>query len=155
MAGRFSWWRAVLAFGIAFLPSCGGGSGPSASMPAVPTVPGPVSSRLSISARCEPVAAGAYSGLACVATVSDTNAPSNYSYRVQADLRFFGGPAEAPTSSFGFPKCPACGGPPWAYDIDLRVPADMTPGVKTFAVWVNDGEGHRADTTAAIEIVAR
>ena len=55
----------------------------------------------------------------------------------------------------GFPKCPACGGPPWTYDIDLRVPADMTPGAKTFPVWVIDGEGHRADTTATIEIVRR
>lgn len=154
MASRHSWWLAVLAFSIAFITSCGGRSGPSASIPtASPTAPSPSSSQLSISARCGPLPAGAYYGLACVATVSDTNAPSNYSYRVQADLRIFGGSAEAPSSSFGFPKCPACGGPPWTYDIDLRVPADMTPGVKTFAVWVMDGEGHRADTTATIEIV--
>jgi hypothetical protein len=41
------------------------------------------------------------------------------------------------------------------FDIDLRIPADMAPGVKTFPVWATDADGRRADTTAAIEIVAR
>jgi hypothetical protein len=153
MTSRLSGRTAVLAFAMGVVVSCGGHSGPSASTPAAPpTAPTPSSSQLGISVGCGPLRTGTYYGLACIAMVSDTNAPSNYSYRVQADLRIFGGSAEAPP--FGFPKCPACGGPPWTYDMDLRVPADMTPGVKTFAVWVIDGEGHRADTTATVEIVA-
>ena len=50
------------------------------------------------------------------------------------------------------PRCPACGGPPWTFDLDLRVPADMATGVKTFAIWATDAEGNLASTTAAIEI---
>jgi hypothetical protein len=144
-------WRAAAVFTavIAFVVSCGKPPGPSVSNSvAIPT--GPTPSQLSISTRCfGPFRTGAYYGLACVAEVSDTNPPRIATYAVQADLRVFGAPAEV-----GFPRCPACGGPPWTFDIDLHVPADMTPGTKTFLVWVTDAEGRRAETTAAVEIVA-
>jgi hypothetical protein len=91
-----------------------------------------------------------YYPLACIAEVYDDD-KSGLGLTVKADLHIFGGPADPP---FGFPECPACGGQPWTFDIDLHIPADMTPGVKTFAVWVtNSVNGHRADTTATIEVV--
>ena len=151
MTSRLGWRAAaVFAAAIAYAVSCGQPSGPSVSTPAViPTSPTP--SQLSVSTRCfGPFRSGTYYGLACVAEVSDTTPPRITSYGVQADLRLFGGPA-----AVRFPQCPACGGPPWTFDIDLRIPADMAPGVKTFPVWATDGDGRRADTTAAIEIVAR
>jgi len=67
-----------------------------------------------------------------------------------ADLSTFGGPAE-----YSIPPCPACGGPPWTYDLPVRVPADMTPGVKTIAIWATDAQGHRVNATASIGIVSR
>jgi hypothetical protein len=151
MTSRHGWRAAaVFAAAIAFVVSCGKPSGPSVSNPAaLPTSPTP--SQLSISTRCfGPLRTGAYYGLACVAQVSETIPPRTTTYAVQADLRIFGGPAEV-----RFPQCPACGGPPWTFDIDLRIPADTAPGVKTFPVWATDADGRRADTTAAIEIVGR
>lgn len=92
-----------------------------------------------------------YYALACLVLVEDTTHPPVNRFTARADLRVFGGSADAV-----FPRCPACGGPPWTFDLDLRVPADMTPGVKTFDVWVTDPEGNRrAATTAAVEIAAR
>jgi hypothetical protein len=137
---------ALFAGAIAFVVSCGGASGPSVSGPAV--IPSAAATALTVTARCfGPFRPGSYYSLACVAEVSDT--PSR-TYAVKADLRIFGGPAE-----FRFPQCPACGGPPWTFDIDLHIPADMTPGVRSFPVWVTDAEGRRAETTAAVDIVAR
>ena len=151
MTSRHGWRAAaVCAAAIAFVVSCGKPSGPSVSSPAaIPTSPTP--SQLSVSTRCfGPLRTGAYYGLACVAEVSETTPPRITTYGVQADLRIFGGPADV-----RFPQCPACGGAPVTFDIDLRIPADMAPGVKTFPVWATDADGRRADTTAAIEIVAR
>jgi len=63
----------------------------------------------------------------------------------------FGGPAEATG-----PQCPACGTfPAQTYDLDFQVPADMTPGAKTFPIWVADSYGHRVNSTASIVVVAR
>ena len=143
-------WRIATVFAGALVVSCGKPSGPSATIPVVtPTSPTP--SQLTVSTRCSgSFRNGVYYPLACLAEVSDTNSTFNAAYSVKADLRIFGGPAEVI-----FPKCPACGGPPWTFDIDLRIPADMTPGVKTFPIWVTDAvNGRRADTTAAVEIVA-
>jgi hypothetical protein len=39
-------------------------------------------------------------------------------------------------------------------DLDVRIPKEMTPGVKTFAVWVTDDEGRMGTTTASLQIVA-
>ena len=112
----------------------------------MPTSPTPAPTRVIVSTRCfGPFQPGQYVPLACAVFVEDR------SFRVSADLSIFGGKSDAS----GFPACPACGGPPWTVDLDLRVPADMAPGVKTFAVWATDPEGHRADTTASIEIAAR
>ena len=149
-------WRAAAFFAAAvvFVVSCGGPAAPSvvnpAPIPAGPTPPAPFS-QLSVTTRCfGPLRPGTYYGLACVAEVSETAPPQVPVYRVRADLRIFGGPEE-----LAFPQCPACGGPPWAFDIDLRIPSDMAPGVKSFPVWVTDAEGHKAETTASVEIVAR
>jgi hypothetical protein len=48
--------------------------------------------------------------------------------------------------------CPACGGPDLVFDMDLYVPDSMTPGPKTFPVWVTDAQGRRADTIGTLEI---
>ena len=141
---------AIVAAATAFVVSCENRSGPAPSNPTpVPTSPAP--SALSVSTKCfGPFRPGSYYGLACVAAVSETTPPPLYTYGVHADLRVFGGSADV-----RFPQCPACGGPPWTFDIDLRIPADMPPGVRTFPVWATDADGRRADTTASIEIVAR
>jgi hypothetical protein len=39
--------------------------------------------------------------------------------------------------------------------MDVDIPADMSPGVKTFPIWAIDVQGSRADATASIEIVSR
>ena len=67
-----------------------------------------------------------------------------------ADLSIFGGLAVA-----SGPPCPACGGPGQVYDLDFTVPADMTPGVKTFPIWVADTYGHRVNSTASITVLPR
>ena len=142
--------RVATVIACAIVASCGKPSGPSVTIPlATPT--SPTLSQLIVSTRCSgSLRNGAYYPVACLVEVSDTDVASNAAYSVKADLRIFGGPAEVI-----FPKCPACGGPPWTFDIDLRIPADMTPGVKTFPVWVTDAvNGRRADTTAVVEIVA-
>jgi hypothetical protein len=146
---------AALFAAVVFLVSCGGPSAPSVVNPApIPTsqTPPPLPpppSQLSVSTRCVgPFRPGTYNGVACVAEVSETVPPPTATYHVRADLRIFGGPAE-----FDLPQCPACGGPPWTFDIDLRIPSDMGPGVKSFPVWVTDAQGRRADTSAAVEIV--
>ena len=124
----------------------GGGSSPS-STPTQPTT-SPARAPLTISVECGTFHPGQYAGLACTAEISNLN-PQAYSFDVRADLSIFGGPADA-----GFVKCIRCrGGPPWTYELDVRIPANMNPGAKRFAVWATDSDGHRADTTASMEIV--
>ena len=137
----------LMALFTAALVGCGGGSSP-ASTPTQPTTSAsPPPAQLGISTRClEPFHPG-QSGL-CVAEVWDATRPQENNFQVGADLRIFGGPANA-----GFPRCPACGGPPWTWDLDVRIPSDSTPGVKTFAVWATDPAGRRVDTTASLQIV--
>jgi len=68
-----------------------------------------------------------------------------------ADLSMFGGSAKATDST-----CPACGtGPAVTYDFYFLIPANMTPGVKTFPIWVADSYGHRVNSTASIVVAAR
>jgi hypothetical protein len=149
MTRRRVWWAASLAAAMPLLGSCANRPASSSSQPALPTSPGPTLSQLSVSTKClGPFRPGDYAGLACVAFVSDTRQRAADTLDVRADLRIFGGHAEQ-----ALPKCPACGDPP-TFDLDLHVPADITPGVKTFAVWVTDAQG-RADTTATVEIVPR
>lgn len=111
-------------------------------------------SQLRISTRClGPVHPGQDVPVACFVSVEDVNYPEDQLFYVWADLRVFGAPAEVEASR----ACSGCSGPPWTYNFGLRVPANMTPGVKTFAVWAT-GAGakeHMADTTASIEIAAR
>ena len=155
MTSRHGWRAAVvLVAAIAFAVSCGKPSGPSVSSPVTtpttPTSPTPSPSQLSVSTRCAgPFHPGQYV-LACFVFVEDVTHPARNSFSVRADLRIFGGPADVI-----FPQCPACGGPPWTFDLDLNIRPDVTPGVKTFLVWATDADGSRAETTAAVEIVAR
>lgn len=67
-----------------------------------------------------------------------------------ADRSAFGG-----STADYISRCPACGSGPvdYYYDLDVRVPLDMAPGVKPVPVWVTDGQGHRADAIWFIEIV--
>jgi hypothetical protein len=65
-----------------------------------------------------------------------------------ADLRLFGGSAQR-----GLNRCTGCGG--GTFDLDLRIPASMSPGVKTFPVWVTDAQGRRTDATATLEVIPR
>jgi hypothetical protein len=142
------WVGSLTALFTLTLVACGGGGGSSpASTPTQPTT-SPAPAPLSIiSVGCGRVHPGEYAGLACIAEISDTDAQA-HSLDVRADMSIFGRSANA-----GFTQCPACGGPPWTYDLDVRIPADMTPGVKTFAVWATDSDGHRTDTTASMEVV--
>jgi hypothetical protein len=91
--------------------------------------------------------------VACIVSVQDVNYPQEGSFDVWADLRIFGQPAEVQAIR----ACSGCSGPPWTYNLALHVPANMTPGVKTFAVWATNASAkeHRADTTASLEIVAQ
>ena len=100
----------------------------------------------SVSTKCGgPVHPGEYAGLVCVVTVQEK--ANNPVQGVYADRSLFGGRAQV-----GVPKCPACGGPPWTFDLDLPIPGNMAPGVKTFAVWAIYAYGSRVDTTTSIEI---
>ena len=67
-----------------------------------------------------------------------------------ADLRRFGGPAEA-----ALVRCPACGAPPWTFDVDVRIPADTALGPLTVDLWAIDARGQRAATTATFQVTAR
>jgi hypothetical protein len=151
---RISGWRSVppvvIAFGL--LAGCARDSDRQATAAgAAPTSPGPLPTPLTVSTRClGPFRPGAYVPLACFVLVEDGAHPASTATRAFADLRMFGGLERS-----GIVMCPACGFPPRVFDLDLRVPADMPPGVKTFAVWATDAQGRRADTTASIEVVAR
>jgi len=85
--------------------------------------------------------------LACILSVQGGSDPASNTSSAFADLHIFGEAVET------VERCPACGGPPWTFDMDVDVPADMSPGVKTFPIWAIDAGGHRADSTASIEIV--
>lgn len=132
------------------LVSCDSGITPS-GVPQ-PGAPGPGSPTvaLGVSARCfGPFRPGEQVSLACVVFVQEATGPASTGIGVHADLSQFGGPADALPV-----KCPACGDP-LTYDLDLRVPADMAPGAKVFAIWATDAQGRRADGSASIEIAAR
>ena len=146
MTPRRGWWAPLLGAAIAVLGSCGTGPSGNSQQTPLPASPGPGSTSLSVAAKClGPFHPGEYAGLACVVFVQDAaNNPTNGVY---ADRSIFGGAAQS-----GVVKCPACGGPPWTFDLDLRIPPNMTPGVKTFAVWATYADGSRTETTASIEI---
>jgi hypothetical protein len=127
------------------------GAAPLASPTSAVTPPPPAQSQLMVSTKCAgPFRAGDYVPLACFVFVDDGARPGSNSFSVRVDYRVFGGPADVVV-----PACPACGGPPWTFDLDVIIRPDVTPGVKTFPVWATDAAGHRADTTATLEIVAR
>lgn len=112
-------------------------------------MPTPSETSLTVNARClGPFAAGTYVPLACFVTIDATNAPST-NRQAFADLRIFGGAEKS-----GIVKCPACG-LPTTFDLDIHIPKDMTPDVKTFAVWAKDDEGRTGTATASLEIRAR
>lgn len=140
----------LIAFGL--LAGCARDSAPAATAAgAGPTSPGPTATPLSVSTKClGPFRPGAYVPLACFVLVEDGTNPASTEIRAFADLRMFGGREQS-----GIVMCPACGGPPRTFDLDLHVPTDMAPGIKTFAVWATDAQGRRADTTASFEVVAR
>ena len=114
-----------------------------------PTSPPAVT--LTVSARClGPFRPADYAPLACLVVAEDpTNAGRN-NFQAFADLRLFGGSAASAIA-----PCPACGSPGKTFDLDLHVPAAMSPGSKTFAIWATDANGRRAETSAVLDIVAR
>ena len=103
--------------------------------------------RMTVTAKCGAVRAGEYAPLACVLLVTPATRPASPGVRAFADLSMFGGQSQTHVA-----MCVACGGPPITFDMDLRVPANVTPGVKTFAIWTTDAEGRRAEATATLEI---
>ena len=145
-------WRAPLAGAvIALFASCGKAQTPSSTSPEAPILPSPIPTPtpLSLSSRCVgTLRPGEYAALACIVEVQEATGPPSTNIRAFADERVFGRSALA-----GIPMCPACGGP--TFDLDLNVPVDITPGVKTFPIWATDAQGRRADTTASIQIVSR
>jgi hypothetical protein len=77
-------------------------------------------------------------------------------------LLALGGEAFADLSMFGLSSaatdapCPACGTDPGVeYDFYFLVPANMTPGLKTFPIWVADTYGRRVNSTASVAVVPR
>ena len=144
----------LLAGAIALSGSCGNTSATSgasqAPLPTTPTSPS-TPAALAVSASClGPFRPGDYAALACFVFVQDAADPPSTNTSAYADLRVFGGPAD-----LTIPSCPACGGPPWTFDLDIRIPADISPGVKSFPVWATDAQGRNAGSTASIQIVAR
>jgi hypothetical protein len=145
----------LLGAAIVVLGSCGGPSPSSsatqqATTPTSPT-PVPAPAALGLSTNClGPFHPGDDAALACFVFVQEATAPASTSIGAFADLRAFGGAAETAIA-----RCPACGGPPWTFDLDVHVPADISTGVKTFPVWATDAEGRRTDATASIVIVPR
>jgi hypothetical protein len=111
----------------------------------------PTQLRISTKCRLGPVPPG-QDPVACAVSVEDVNYPKEQFFYVWADLHIFGEPAEVQASR----PCSGCG-PPFWYNFDLRVPGNMTPGVKTFAVWVTGfgAKEHLADATASIEVAAK
>lgn len=106
---------------------------------------------MTISTRCGgPFRPGDYVPLACFVSVEPGASPSSSGVRAFADLRIFGGRADA-----GIVACTACGPPPYVFDLDVRIPSDISPGEKTFAVWATDAQGRRADTTATFHVTPR
>jgi hypothetical protein len=142
-------WRAAVMFAavVPFVGSCGGASAPAPSAPGpIPTNPTPTPNQLGVTTKCGgPFHPGQYVGLACVVSVQDT--PNNPTQGVYVDRSIFGGPAQS-----GVVKCTACGSS-WIFDLDISIPANMAPGVKTFAVAAVYRDGNRVETTASIEIV--
>ena len=129
---------------LAASASCGGSSPPA---PAAPTGPTPLPAPIVMSTRCSgPFHPGETAPGACFLDVAGASPP----VRAFADLRQFGGRAEAELV-----QCPACGAPPWQFDLDVRIPADMPPGPRTVPVWAMDAHGRRADTTAVFQVTAR
>jgi hypothetical protein len=136
LPGNCCWLILLLAASV----SCG-----SAAQPASPTQ---ARTPISISTRCfGPFHPGDIASAACFVDVQGGASPS---VRAFADLRMFRGRAESELV-----ECPACGPPPWQFDVDVRIPPDMSPGPKTFHVWATDAQGRRADTTATFEVTAR
>jgi hypothetical protein len=128
--------------------SCGGAAQPASPTPATPSTTTPAPTPISISARCfGPFHPGDIAPAACFVDVEGGASPS---VRAFADLRMFRGHAESELV-----ECPACGPPPWEFDVDVHIPSDMSPGPKTFNVWATDAQGRRADTTATFEVTAR
>jgi hypothetical protein len=89
-------------------------------------------------------------------------APVHAGDHVLCSLEALGGMAFADLSLFGLSSaatdstCPACGTYPWVtYDFYFLIPAGMTPGVKTFPIWVADTYGRRVNSTASIVVVPR
>lgn len=123
--------------------SCGDSAPPA---PATPTGPTPLQAPILMSARCpKPVHPADTAPAACfVGVEGGVTKPVGAS----ADLRAFGGAAEAPLVA-----CWACGA--IEFDLDVRVPADMALGVHRVPVWAIDANGRRADAIALLEVTAR
>lgn len=104
---------------------------------------------LGLTARCpRPVQPGQFYGIACLVDVTPGAFPVSTRIQVFANMSIFNRLAQQPGI-----RCTACGSE--TYELDLRVPDDMTPGIKTVPVWVVDEQGRRADTTASITVVPR
>ena len=130
---------------LAASASCGGSAPPA---PAGPTGPTPLPAPIMMSTRCfGPFHPGDTAPAACFVDVDGGVSPP---VRAFADLRAFGGRADSVLV-----QCPACGPPPWEFDLDVRIPADMPLGLQRVPVWVTDAQGRRADTTAVIQVTAR
>jgi hypothetical protein len=95
--------------------------------------------------------AGSYAPLACIVFVDREphRAPPSTSLQVFADLRIFGRGERWPLG-----RCIACGSPPETFELDLQIPPDMAPGVKTFTVWATDAEGRFKTVSASLEVRA-
>ena len=70
---------------------------------------------------------------------------------IQGDLSWIEATLEVPSQSRKWSNVAFCGSP-WIFDLDISIPANMAPGVKTFAVAAVYRDGSRVETTASIEI---
>jgi len=134
-----------LMFLLTASASCVGSAPPALAQPNAPT---PLPAPIMIWTRCfGPFHPGDTAPAACFVDVGGAASPP---VRAFADLRAFGGRAEA-----ALVQCPACGPPPWEFDLDVRIPADMPAGPQVVPVWMTDAQGRRADTTAVVQVTVR
>jgi hypothetical protein len=86
--------------------------------------------------------------LTCFVAVDPGTNPASTELEAFVDGRQIGG-----GERFVIGRCPACGYPPATFDLGVRVPAQLSPGLKTLVFFATDKEGRTATITDTIEVI--